>query len=259
MSTKPPVSRTLLTANRSPRGGRAIDHIVIHYTTSRNIEGSIKHFLNGSPRVSAHYIVGRDGELVQMVPDSEAAWHAGNSDMNARSIGIEHVAAVGDAMTTAQEATSAALIRWLCDTYGILRGRIIPHVAVKSTSCPGDLFAAYGGKAGADKARQTAALQAWLAERVFPDSPAPIVVATKQTEVPMTEDAPMPAETPAQTKPASQSLTVWGAITTLLATLTPVAAQKWGIPVTPELVLGLAGVAMTVFGRVGASTSIKLG
>lgn len=96
---KPSVSRQILTAHRSFRAGRLIDHIVIHYTTSRNIEDTIQHFMSGEPRVSAHYVIGQDGELVQMVPDDMAAWHAGVPGMNARSIGIEHVAAAGDRIT----------------------------------------------------------------------------------------------------------------------------------------------------------------
>jgi hypothetical protein len=244
---KPHVSREILTSHRSERGGRDIDHIVIHYTTSRNIEGSISHFVSGSPQVSAHYIVGQDGELVQMVPDADAAWHAGSSDMNRRSIGIEHVAKAGDKITAEQEATSAALIRWLAERYGIPSANIIPHAAVKATSCPGDLFAGYGGKAGADKATQTAALQRWLAARVFETAPA------EQKEVAMT-DAPMPTATPAPAaKPASASLTFWGAIISALSMAAPVLGSKWGLPVTPEIVTGIAGIVMTMIGRANAA------
>lgn len=110
---KPAVNRWIETTYRSSRNGTKIDHIVLHYTTSRNIEGTINHFRTGVPRASAHYIIGQDGELVQMVADSHNAWHAGNSGMNRRSIGIEHVAAPGDAITAKQESKSIALIRWL--------------------------------------------------------------------------------------------------------------------------------------------------
>ena len=49
------------------------------------------------PAVSAHYLLALDGSLMQLVPDSEEAWHAGHSalrgepDVNPRSIGIEIV------------------------------------------------------------------------------------------------------------------------------------------------------------------------
>ncbi|MGE3541788.1 MAG: DUF2272 domain-containing protein [Candidatus Tectimicrobiota bacterium] len=159
---KPHLDRVEVTDHKSSRNGTKIDHVVIHYTTSRNIEGSISHFKTGSPRTSAHYIVGQDGVLVQMVPDAERAWHAGNSNMNARSIGIEHVAAAGDAITAAQAKTSLALIRWLMQEYGVPIANIIPHVCVKPTSCCGDLFKAFGGGAGLPCEKQQAALHKWL-------------------------------------------------------------------------------------------------
>lgn len=160
--TKPTVDRFEATTHKQSRGGTDIDHIVVHYTTSRNIEGSISHFKTGSPRTSAHYIVGRDGELVQMVKDSEASWHAGNRAMNLRSIGIEHVARLGDKITTEQAKTSAALIRWLMAEYGVAKSRVIPHVCVKPTSCCGDLFKDFGGMADGACSVQKPALHKWM-------------------------------------------------------------------------------------------------
>jgi hypothetical protein len=166
---KPRVDRVESTGHRSSRGGRAIDHIVIHYTTSRNIEGSISHFKSGTPRTSAHYIVGQDGKLVQMVADKDCAWHAGTSDMNLRSIGIEHVARVGDRIAEAQAHTSIALIRWLMHAYAIPVAHVIPHACVKATSCCGDLFKDFGGGAGLSGATQKAALHRWLAAHGIAD------------------------------------------------------------------------------------------
>lgn len=161
---KPKVDRWEATTQHSSRNNTDIDHIVIHYTTSRNIDGSIEHFKHGVPgkRTSAHYIIGRDGELVQMVSDSDNAWHAGNSAMNMRSIGIEHSAAPGDAITAAQEKTSIQLIAWLMQEYKIPKANVIPHVCVKDTSCCGDLFRKYGGKAGAPCNIQKPALHEWM-------------------------------------------------------------------------------------------------
>ena len=69
----------------------------MHYTTSRNVEGTIAWFQDPRAQVSAHYIIGREGEIYQMVRDSDKAWHA--KDANANSIGIEHSAAAGNSMT----------------------------------------------------------------------------------------------------------------------------------------------------------------
>jgi hypothetical protein len=161
---KPVVNRWEPTSHLSSRNNTDIDHIVIHYTTSRNIEGTISHFKHGNKSTSAHYIVGRDGALVQMVNDSDQAWHAGSSAMNARSIGIEHVAAPGDAITEPQAKTSSALIAWLMQEYRIPKAQVIPHVCVKATSCCGDLFSKYGGKAGASCAIQRDALHDWMTD-----------------------------------------------------------------------------------------------
>ncbi|ALN59078.1 peptidoglycan recognition family protein [Lysobacter yananisis] len=160
---KPTVNRWEPTSHHSSRNGQDIDHIVVHYTTSRNIEGTISHFKHGSPQTSAHYLIGRDGALVQMVGDGERAWHAGNALMNARSIGIEHVAAVGDRIAEQQARTSAALIGWLMREYEIPKSQVIPHICVpRNTDCCGDLFAGFGGgvKAGAEAQRK--ALHAWM-------------------------------------------------------------------------------------------------
>ena len=97
-----------------------------------------------------------------MVADSERAWHAGNSQMNARSIGIEHVAKLGDRITPEQSATSIALIRFLMQAHRIPFANIIPHVCVKPTSCCGDLFKDFGGGAGLSCERQLAGVRGWL-------------------------------------------------------------------------------------------------
>lgn len=134
-----PVVRWVRSPNFSARGGSRIDSIVLHYTTSRNINGTISWFQTPISRVSAHYIVGRDGEIVQMVRDSDKAWHAAGH--NDSSIGIEHCAAKGDKLTPAQEAATIKLCRWLMTEYRIIKKHIQGHRWLpNSTSCPGDLW-----------------------------------------------------------------------------------------------------------------------
>jgi len=161
---KPKVDRVEQTTHQSSRKGKDIDGIVVHYTTSRKIEGTIAWFKNAPPgkRASAHYIIGQDGALVQMVPDANAAWHAGVGDWNSRSIGIEHVAAAGDKIRPAQSAKSAALIRWLMEEYDIVRKRVVPHKCLKATDCCGDLFKEFGAGRNATCDEQKEALDAWL-------------------------------------------------------------------------------------------------
>jgi hypothetical protein len=73
---------------------------------------------------------------------SERANHCKGA--NANSFGIEHVGTETDTMTSAQEASSVALIRWLLEQYEIPKKRIFGHDFAPGrftdTSCPDKLF-----------------------------------------------------------------------------------------------------------------------
>lgn len=71
--------------------------IVIHYTQQPSVAQSLQTLrtANSGGPVSAHYLVGADGQIYQLVADSARAWHAGPgrwgtiTDLNSASIGIE--------------------------------------------------------------------------------------------------------------------------------------------------------------------------
>ncbi len=69
--------------------------IVLHFTAGRNLDSSVSWLQNPIAGASAHLIIGRDGEVVQLVPFNTVAWHAGKSSYKNRSgynnfsIGIE--------------------------------------------------------------------------------------------------------------------------------------------------------------------------
>lgn len=121
---------------------RAIKRIVIHITDGgANINGTINWFKNPEAKVSAHYVVGQDGEVVQMVKHNDIAWHA--SSANSDSIGIEHVANTRGIMPTEKEyCASATLVQWLCNQYSIPidRSHILGHAEAdprtSHTGCP---------------------------------------------------------------------------------------------------------------------------
>jgi N-acetylmuramoyl-L-alanine amidase len=77
------------------RDGRRPDMIVLHYTGMLTATVALEHLRTTTSQVSAHYFVFEDGRVVQMVPESKRAWHAGaavwagESDINSCSIGIE--------------------------------------------------------------------------------------------------------------------------------------------------------------------------
>ncbi|MBI3272783.1 MAG: N-acetylmuramoyl-L-alanine amidase [Planctomycetes bacterium] len=122
--------------------GRPLTYVVIH-DIEGSAAGAISWFQNSAASASAHYVIGYDGALTQMVADKDIAWHAGNWTYNSKSIGIEHAGyASSGGYTEAEYAKSAALVRWICDTYGIPKDRhhIIGHQEVPDPDGSG-----YGG------------------------------------------------------------------------------------------------------------------
>jgi AmpD protein len=78
-----------------------------------------------SLRVSAHFLLRRDGELIQFVSCAQRAWHAGLSSWNGRqrcndfSLGIELEGCDDMPFETAQYRALRELIRALCVAYPI--------------------------------------------------------------------------------------------------------------------------------------------
>jgi N-acetylmuramoyl-L-alanine amidase len=89
------------TLNYSPsfeikkRKPNQIKFIIFHYTGMENEFKAIKRLTNIKAKVSSHYLIKNNGEIVVMVPDLYIAWHAGISSwknfksLNKNSIGIE--------------------------------------------------------------------------------------------------------------------------------------------------------------------------
>ena len=74
---------------------RKPNYVVIHHTAQNSLEQTINTFQSKARVVSSHYVIGRDGKIVQMVNDYARARHAGvgkwgnDNDLNSSSIGIE--------------------------------------------------------------------------------------------------------------------------------------------------------------------------
>jgi N-acetyl-anhydromuramoyl-L-alanine amidase len=88
-------------------------------------------------RVSAHFLIRRDGELIQFVPCGRRAWHAGESSWQSRSrcndfsIGVELEGTGESPYTDAQYERLAALTRALKARYPIA------HIVGHSDVAPG--------------------------------------------------------------------------------------------------------------------------
>ncbi|GMV37378.1 MAG: hypothetical protein AMXMBFR61_18860 [Fimbriimonadales bacterium] len=84
--------------NQGSRRGATVDTIVLHATGGTSFVGAVRWLCDPASRVSAHFVIGKKGELAKLVPLSRAAYHAGRSRLpdgsggvNRRSIGIELV------------------------------------------------------------------------------------------------------------------------------------------------------------------------
>jgi len=123
---------------------KTIDRIVIHHNATTNKDVAINTWLaSGSAQTSAHYEVANN-EIIGIVGEGTTAWHAGNGDMNARSIGIENLNSAGEPNWPVSSQTFESLSNLVADIakrYGfpIDSTHVIPHSAVVGTRCPGGI------------------------------------------------------------------------------------------------------------------------
>jgi len=115
--------------------------IVIHATEQRSVAESLLTLSTGNSGgpVSAHYLVGEDGTIYQLVEESRRAWHAGGgrwrtiTDLNSASIGIELDNDGAEPFPPAQIEALLRLLEDLCTRLGIPRHAVIAHADLAPT------------------------------------------------------------------------------------------------------------------------------
>ena len=81
--------------NLPKRRKKLIKFIIIHYTGMKKESAAIQKLCNPKSKVSSHYFIKNNGQILNLVPDLYEAWHAGISNwkkltsLNKYSIGIE--------------------------------------------------------------------------------------------------------------------------------------------------------------------------
>lgn len=124
--------------------------IVLHFTDQASVQQALHTLQTANPGgpVSAHYLIGRDGHIYQLVSDVDRAWQAGPgrwgtiTDVNSASIGIELDNNGHEPFPPAQ---IDSLLRLLTDEtarWHIPRAQIIGHedLAPSRRDDPGPLF-----------------------------------------------------------------------------------------------------------------------
>lgn len=109
---------------------RKIDAVIVHSTFNNSggdkydIDLVIKQF--STYKVSAHYVIGRDGKVYQLVDEQNISYHAGKSSLpdgrtnvNSCSIGIEIMTSYTDGPNETQIETLLALIKKIKNNYQI--------------------------------------------------------------------------------------------------------------------------------------------
>jgi len=116
-----------------------IDYIVIH-DTEGTWDGTIN-LVKDPTYLGWHYTVrSSDGHIDQHIQTKDVGWHAGNWDVNARSIGIEHegFAWTPGLYTTAEYNASAQIAASICSRWGVLldRSHVVGHNEVPDPNNP---------------------------------------------------------------------------------------------------------------------------
>ena len=105
------------------------------------LEGCDSWFNNPLSEVSAHYGVGKDGEIHQYVKESEGAWATGDWHWNCRSLNIEHEGFSGEPWPEAMIESTAWLLRKFWRDWGIepTDKTVLRHSAINPSKpgCPG--------------------------------------------------------------------------------------------------------------------------
>ena len=61
------------------RNPKNIKFLIFHYTGMKKETGAIKKLCDPNSKVSSHYFIKNNGEILNLVPDLYTAWHAGVS------------------------------------------------------------------------------------------------------------------------------------------------------------------------------------
>jgi N-acetylmuramoyl-L-alanine amidase len=137
-ANKNPIAQWVPSKNFDARRPRLI---VIHHTQISTAEEalSVLRNANSQGKVSAHYLIGDDGKIYQLVEDHQRAWHAGVSqwqgisDINSMSIGIELDNDGAEPFSDAQIQSLLRLLEDICKRFNIARDSIVAHADIAPT------------------------------------------------------------------------------------------------------------------------------
>ena len=138
--------------NPIKRKTNQIKFIIFHYTGMRSESAAIKRLMNINAKVSCHYLIKNNGQIIKLVPDLYISWHAGTSSwknyisLNNNSIGIE-ISNPGHSFdykkfSKSQILSLIKLSRFLIKKYKINSKNVLGHsdIAPERKKDPGEKF-----------------------------------------------------------------------------------------------------------------------
>lgn len=138
------ITEMLLTPNKYSRPGIKLERvtkIAVHYvgnpgSSAKNNRNYFENLKDTHERyVSAHFVIGLEGEIIQCIPLDE--WSYCTNQANGYSISIEccHPDSTGK-FNKATEDSLAELCAFLCRKFGLAADDIIRHFDVTGKRCP---------------------------------------------------------------------------------------------------------------------------
>jgi N-acetylmuramoyl-L-alanine amidase CwlA len=134
------VDKQIISETAGGRPGTKLDRvrdIAIHYVANPGSTAQNNHDYFDQPetQVSAHFVVGLEGEIIQCIPLDEVSYATNDRNKDTISIEVCHP----DESGKFNQATYDSLVKltaWLCDNCGISRKDVIRHYDVTGKACP---------------------------------------------------------------------------------------------------------------------------
>lgn len=140
----PYIDVELLTPNEYSRPQipiESVQYIAIHYTANPGATAiaNRNYFENlantHETKVSSHFVIGLDGEVVQCIPTSEMSYATNSRNVDTLSIECCHQDETGK-FNDATYDSVVKLTAWLCTRFGLTSENVIRHYDVTGKDCP---------------------------------------------------------------------------------------------------------------------------
>ncbi len=134
----------LLDVNEYSRPGiplKKIKGVVVHYTANPgSTAAENRNYFEGlkdshETKVSSHFVIGIEGEIVQCIPSSEIAYASNSRNDDTLSIECCHKDETGE-FTQATYDSLVKLVGWLCYRFDLKSSDVIRHYDVTEKICP---------------------------------------------------------------------------------------------------------------------------